>query len=162
MGRQKLETAALLLAVFIAGGLGGAALERRLPDDPDGDEGRSSRRSTLVTPPTEIPWYYRRLDLSDEQRAEIERIIEAARPESDSILSVAMPRLRQITRDTREAIANVLTEEQREQLNAEFRRRRSEGGRNGRDDAQGGRERRSGSDRGDGPDRSTGRNSQNR
>jgi hypothetical protein len=157
MGRQRLKTAALLLAVFIAGGLGGAALERRLPDDPGGDERRSSSRSSLVTPPTEIPRYYRALDLSEEQRAEIERIMEAARPESDSILSVAMPRLRQITRNTREAIADVLTEEQREQLNAEFRRRRSEGGRDGRDDAQGGRDR-----RGDGPDGSTGRNSQNR
>ena len=118
--RQRIETAGLLLAVFVAGGLGGAALERRSqergPREPGGRE--------LMAPPGEIPRFYEALDLSETQRAEIQAILDAARPESDSILREAMPRLREITRQTREDIARVLTDEQRARLEESFRRRR--------------------------------------
>ncbi|MDH3733289.1 MAG: hypothetical protein OEU54_07125 [Gemmatimonadota bacterium] len=129
IGRQRIETAALLLAVFIAGGLGGAALERRTQADERGGDRRGG--PGLMAPPGEIPGYYRALDLTAEQTAEIKSILKAARPESDSILREAMPRLRQITRETREAIAGVLTEDQRTELENSFRRRRGDAGRGG-------------------------------
>ena len=153
MTRQKVETAALLLAVFVAGGLGGAALERRLADPGTEGERRSSR--SLVPPPNEIPRFYRDLGLTDAQREEIEAIMEAARPESDSILREAIPRLRELTRQTREKISAVLTDAQRAQLEESFRRRRSE---RGDDD---GRRRRDG-DRRDGREDPPGRDGGNR
>jgi Spy/CpxP family protein refolding chaperone len=156
--RRRLETAALLLAVFIAGGLGGAALERRT----ESNDRRDDRRD-LPTPPGEIPGFYERLDLSAAQRAEIEGILEAAKPESDSILREAMPRLREITRETRSAIAAVLTDEQRAELEESFRKRREwsrDGSSGRRDDGDRRRSRSNGDGRGDGGgrgDRSTGR-----
>ena len=152
MTRQKLETAALLLAVFVAGGLAGAAVDRRLADPAVEGERRPSR--TLVPPPNEIPRFYRDLGLTEEQRNEIEAIMGAARPESDSILSVAIPRLRELTRQTRERISAVLTDEQRARLEESLRRRRS-----GRDDDGGRRRDDDHRDRSDAP---TGRGGGNR
>jgi Spy/CpxP family protein refolding chaperone len=75
--------------------------------------------------PGSIPNFYEALDLTDEQRARIREILEASRPESDSILRVALPRLRELTRFTREAISEILTDEQRTELEERFGRDRS-------------------------------------
>jgi len=133
----RLETAALLLAVFIAGGLGGAALERRshvseVATTPAPFMGRSDLRGT-------IPGYYEALDLTPEQRERIQSILDAARPETDSLLRTALPRLRELTRATREAIGEVLTDEQRAELEERFRRDRDRrrGSSRGRDGDRG-------------------------
>lgn len=117
--RARLETAAMLMAVFIAGGLGGAALERRAR----GAEA-VERRGDFVRSSGSIPGFYEALDLSADQRAEIERILATARPETDSLLRTALPRLRALTRSTRAAIADVLTDDQRADLEESFRNRR--------------------------------------
>ena len=129
MGRARIETAAMLLAVFIAGGLGGAALERRARDG-DTFEGRAGFMRTAGG----IPSFFEELDLTDAQRAEIETILEAARPETDELLGTALPRLRQLAEATRQAITGVLTEGQRAQLDANHQKRRdrSRGSRRGR------------------------------
>jgi len=116
----RVETAAMLIAVFIAGGLGGAALERHSHDH----ERFDNRRGGFLGAPGSIPRFYEELDLTAEQRSEIHRILEGARPETDSLLRTALPRLRELTHATREAIAGVLTDEQRARLEAHFRERR--------------------------------------
>ena len=143
IARQRVETAALLLAVFVAGGLAGAALERRSDDRADPGDRRTAEAPRFREPSDRIPRYLESIGLSDEQRVEIQAILDAARPETDSILSVAMPRLREITRETREAISSVLTDEQRAELEARSERRSR------RDDGDSRRRRRTPDDRDD-------------
>jgi Spy/CpxP family protein refolding chaperone len=125
-GGARGQTLALLAAVFVAGGLAGAAVERlRVPADVPGDRGR------FRTPSGEIPDFYERLDLTSEQRSRIQAILDAGRPETDSLLRVAIPRLRELTESTRTAIRDVLTPEQQSRLDERFRRSREESRRSG-------------------------------
>ncbi|MFV1986840.1 MAG: Spy/CpxP family protein refolding chaperone [Gemmatimonadota bacterium] len=139
-GRQRFETAGLLVAVFVAGGLGGAALERRSHESNRWTGGARE----LMSPRGGIPGFYETLGLSEEQRARIHGILEAARPESDSILREALPRLREITVETRSAIADVLTDEQRARLEEDLRSRRER--HRGDSSGRGGRGRHDGDD----------------
>ncbi len=130
--RARLQTLGLLVAVFAAGGLAGAAIEHTRAAPAPGE------RRDVFRPPTElprggIPRFYEDLDLSDAQRVEIRAILERSRPETDSLLQIALPRLRELTESTRAAIRDVLTPAQREELDARFRgrRERSRGGERG-------------------------------
>jgi len=128
----------MLIAVFIAGGLGGAALERRSHNDD-----RPDRRGGFLGSPGSIPRSYEELDLTADQRARIEAILESARPETDSLLRTALPRLRELMKSTRAAIADVLTDGQRAKLEEHYQQRRDRyrGRSGGRDGGPGGNHR---------------------
>ena len=78
-----------------------------------------------------LPPFYERLGLSEQQRNQIQEIFDSSRRRTDSILQSTFPRIRAITDSVRAEIRNVLTEEQREQLDRElesrFRRMRELG-----------------------------------
>ncbi len=120
LGRIRLQGLTLVALAFIAGGLGGVALERV----------RASKQAAEAAPaipgfprpgmfrPGQIPPPFRRLNLTAEQETQIKAILEEARPMTDSILGEMMPRLRAATESTRQQILAVLTAEQAEQLDS--------------------------------------------
>jgi hypothetical protein len=127
-GRIRLLAAAVLAITFVAGGLGGAAVERfartenaiarpapdeRRDDDCDrrGDNDAGRRRS---------PYDY--LDLSETQRAEIDRLLHRGGARMDSVSKIARARTDSVVSQIRADIRAVLTDEQR----VEMDRRRAE------------------------------------
>lgn len=111
----RLRALGLLAAVFVAGALAGAAAVQLWPEsgrpDPGGPPPGAFRGI-----PGELPPPIRRLDLTEDQRERIRTILQEARPRSDSILRVALPRLRAIADSVRAEIWAVLTPAQRERL----------------------------------------------
>jgi Spy/CpxP family protein refolding chaperone len=116
---------ALLLLTFAVGGLAGAAARQVVTRDVAGsakgdgcsrDDNRERRLGI-----------YEDLELTDEQRAGIERIMSERRNQIDALLEVHEPRMKAIVDSTNAEIQHLLTEEQRveyAQLRAEWRARR--------------------------------------
>jgi len=104
---------ALLFATFAAGGLSGAAVVRVLaaqeatasPGPGDPGEKCGPRRGGRILD---------QLDLTPEQRVQVDRILERRRAETEAFWEKAGPELRKITESTRAEIRAVLTPEQRE------------------------------------------------
>lgn len=114
--RARLLGIALLLATFVAGGLGGAAMTRAL---------QATQAPPAAGPPTPCERRQRildQLDLTAEQRAQVDRILERRRAETEHFWDSAGPRLRVITDSTRAEIRALLTPEQQ----AEYDRLRAE------------------------------------
>ena len=126
LGRLRAQGLVLLGLAFVSGGFAGIAIEHaRLASRARGEAPpvpRSFPRRGLLPPQLE------HFDLSQEQRTEIEAILERTRPATDSILQGAMPRLGAIMEETREEIRQVLTPEQRRRLDAEMPPRRGRRG----------------------------------
>jgi Spy/CpxP family protein refolding chaperone len=130
-GRVRVAAIAILLAVFVAGGLAGAAIDRtvharwhekmatevrRGPDGPGGRRGRGPAIFAAGSPLAE------RLKLTPEQQQKIDSIIRVDRQKADSLYREVGPQLRARFDSTTAAIRAVLTPEQQ----AEFRRYREE------------------------------------
>ncbi|HEX6938895.1 MAG TPA: hypothetical protein VF158_05745 [Longimicrobiales bacterium] len=122
--RARLLGALLLAVVFVGGAFSGAVVDRMLASDPSpaaepsgrdrgdgGDDCGRRRRSTLD-----------RIDLTPEQRARIDQVLERRRVQMDSFWVEARPQLRAIIDGAREEIRAVMTPEQR----AEYDRLRAE------------------------------------
>lgn len=80
-------------------------------------------------------WVLGRLDLSEEQRHEVEEILDRSRAEAEELRRDVGPRLMAMNRETVEAISEILTDEQRERLEELLERqerRRRPRGRRGR------------------------------
>jgi len=124
--RDRLLAVALLLAVFMAGGLSALALQHtfrpdtlarpefgRPPGGPGagllGGPGGPGRPGGLGLAPAVAE----RLGLRDEQRERIEEILEDRRERSDSLLQSLRPQLEAELAATRDDIRNVLDEDQR-------------------------------------------------
>ena len=109
--RARALSFALLAAVFVAGGLAGAAADRVLADRgardrrEHGDRGRHGRHGLEAA-------VFDRLDLDARQRAEAERIFERRRHEAAAVWDEMKPRLQRILDGTRADLARVLTPEQ--------------------------------------------------
>jgi Spy/CpxP family protein refolding chaperone len=121
--RARLVAAAVLVAVFIAGGLVGAAYVRVVQhggwrDRVQAMQGRH-HRPRLFSPEGEMG---ARLHLTPEQSARIQEIIRADSARTDSLLRSVRPVFRAHFDSTAAAIRGVLTPEQR----AEFDRYRTE------------------------------------
>jgi Spy/CpxP family protein refolding chaperone len=104
--RARALSAALLLAVFTAGFLAGAAMDRALASRDDRPQGKSRGLRGMETEVLE------RLDLDARQRAAIETIFERRREEAAAVWSEVKPRLNQVVAGTREDLSRVLTPEQ--------------------------------------------------
>jgi len=130
-GRVRVAAIAILLAVFVAGGLVGAAIDRTLharaherealqmrrpPEGPGGRRGRGPAIFASGGPLAE------RLKLTPEQQRQIDSIIRVDRQKADSLYREVGPQLRARFDSTTAAIRTVLTPEQQ----AEFRRYREE------------------------------------
>lgn len=115
-GRMRLMGVALLAAVFVAGALAGAAVDRVLsadePDrverDRDGDRGRS--------------YIIEQVQMSEEQRNTIHLILEDRSERMRGVWREVEPRMGAITDSARMEIMEVLTPEQR----AEYERKLEE------------------------------------
>lgn len=115
LGRVRVQGILLLVIVFVVGGVVGAMVDRanpfrdrrprtfgmdKIPDGPGGEPG-------------DMPWFFAKLDLTEDQRTQIHAIFETHRPVIDSLMSETMPRIRAL-RDSAEAqISAILTPEQR-------------------------------------------------
>lgn len=121
----RLQGLGILLAVFIAGVLAGAAIEHlRAP-------ARVSVLAPLVSAvPTQdvitnmklagngIPVVYEALGLTERQRDRIRAIMDANRPRTDSLLRTTWPALRALLDTVRQQVEQTLTTDQRAQLAA--------------------------------------------
>ena len=96
----------LLAAVFVSGGLAGAAADRALSDREHRGHGGRGRHHGLEA---EV---YERLDLDARQRAEMEKIFERGRHEAAAVWDEMKPRLQRVLDGTRDDLAHVLTPEQ--------------------------------------------------
>ena len=116
LGRLRLQGLLLLGLAFVSGGLAGIAIEHtRIAS---GERAAATRMPAPFGRRGVLPSQLERLDLTAEQRAEIRAILERRRPETDSILRLAMPRLGAIMESTRAEIREILTPEQRKRLDA--------------------------------------------
>ncbi len=96
MSRARLLSAVLLVVVFAAGVLVGAAADRAL--DPR-SHGRHRHEAEVLD----------RLQLDGRQKAEVEKILERRRSEAAKVWSEVKPRLNQVVAGTRRDLAKVLT-----------------------------------------------------
>lgn len=107
--RMRLVGVGLLLVSFVAGAASGAAIERVLSADaPERAERRADRdgdrrRSYVID----------RVEMSDEQRATIDEILERRAKRMRAVWRELSPRLDAITDSARVEITEVLTPEQR-------------------------------------------------
>lgn len=102
--RTRLLAGLVLLAVFLAGGLLGAAVEHW----------RSARFPGFPGGPPPMPFFMDALGLSDEQGRQIEAIMNRHHPQMETLMQEVFPRMKSLT-DAMEAEINaVLTPQQRE------------------------------------------------
>jgi len=98
LGSMKLRAFALLAAMFVIGAFAGAGLVRLA-------------RPALGPPPFHHD-PFRHLDLTPDQRARAEKILEKHRPALDAIVEETRPRVRAIQETIEKELAEVLTPEQ--------------------------------------------------
>ena len=125
VARVRFQGLAILAGVFVAGVLGGAAIEHL----------RTPASVTVVAPPAPVvptqdvitnmklagmgvPVMYEALGLSDGQRDQIRGIMDANRPRTDSLLRSTWPALRAVLDTVQHQVEQVLTPDQRAQLSA--------------------------------------------
>jgi Spy/CpxP family protein refolding chaperone len=102
----------LLMAAFVVGAIGGAAFERTLgAREPGSTEPCSTMSNPLQKKPGSMA--IDRIQLTAEQREQIDRILDRRRTETDSVWRAQKPRLRAIVDSTRAEIQALLTPEQR-------------------------------------------------
>ena len=110
---------AVLLVVFFAGAFAGIAFEQvrrrdlvlfRGPPDPGGGF------VSAAAPAPDFPPMFEELDLTSEQRKQVDAVLERRRRQTDTLMRSTMPRLRAITDSMRAEIAAVLTPAQRTRL----------------------------------------------
>lgn len=119
-GRTRLVGFGLLIATFLVGALAGAAADRVLSaDQPDGkaraEREEGEQRSYVID----------RVDMSPEQRASIDAILERRSERMRAVWHEAEPRLDAITDSARADIMQVLTPEQRAQYERKLEERRA-------------------------------------
>jgi Spy/CpxP family protein refolding chaperone len=122
--RARITGTALLLVMFVAGALAGAASERvmRADDAPraprGGGEMRGGSRRLL-----QDEQFVKVLQLTTEQRTQIKAIMDRRDKQARKVWNDAEPRLRAVGDATRGEIQKVLTPEQVQKLEAEIAKR---------------------------------------
>ena len=117
-GRMRLLGVALLAATFVAGALSGAAIERVLGAEEPGavDHGgeQDPRRAYIID----------QVDMSEQQRTEIDAILERRSERMRSVWQEVEPRMEAVTDSARMDIMGVLTPEQRAEYERKLEERR--------------------------------------
>jgi hypothetical protein len=124
-GKSRAWALALLVAVFLVGGAAGAAVDRMLVGDREvssGQRGRTSgdrdrRRSYL-------DWLGAQLELSEQQRAEVQGILERHRDQVSGLWREMRPRYEELQQQARAEIRGLLTEDQAAAYDALLQRQR--------------------------------------
>jgi hypothetical protein len=121
----RLQGLGILILVFVSGLLAGAAIARwRTPEHVP-----TSAAETQVVPTqdviasmkmagTGVPVVYEALGLTEAQRDQIRAIMDANRPRTDSLLRTTWPLLRALLDTVQRQVEQVLTPQQRRQLQA--------------------------------------------
>lgn len=117
--RVRLLGFGLLAVTFIAGALAGAAIDRAVSSD-----SRTETRERQEDNDRERSYIIDRVDMSEDQRATIDSILELRVHRMRDVWRQVAPRLDAITDSTRSEIMDVLTPEQREQYESMLKRRR--------------------------------------
>lgn len=125
--RSRLLALGLLLLAFVAGALGGIAADRLLDArEPRAEQGRPppgrGGPGGAIFPRN--PSFARQLDLTPQQRQQIEEILRAERSKADSVLRAVRPVLRARYDSANASIRAVLTPEQRDRFDRLRERRR--------------------------------------
>ncbi|HUF50141.1 MAG TPA: hypothetical protein VMN60_04875 [Longimicrobiales bacterium] len=127
--RARLMSVAVLLMTFVAGSLAGAATLRVLAMDAAPRRERGPRSPEAM---------FERLELTAEQRAQAQEIMEDGRAQMETFWTEHGPALRAITDATRARFRAIMTPEQRAideafmaRRRQEFQQRSGEGNRNG-------------------------------
>lgn len=119
----RLLGTALLLVTFVAGALAGAATERvtRADDTPAPQRGRPMRGgfNRLL----QDDRFAQELQLTQEQRTQINEIIARRDAQAKKVWSEAEPRLKAVGEETRAEIQGLMTPEQVQKLEAEMAKR---------------------------------------
>ncbi len=110
-GRSRAWALALLVAVFLLGGLAGAVGDRMLSSDSAAPtEGR--RGSDRERKRDYLDWLSEELGLSEEQQAQVRAIAERHRDQVSALWREMRPRFEELQAQARSEIRAVLTEEQ--------------------------------------------------
>ncbi len=113
MSRIPRTSVLIVLAAFLAGagtGAGVMASYRRPPHRPPPPGAKDSRR---------LPPYLNRVDLTAEQRAQIEAIVDKYHSRFEAVFQESAPKLKTLRDELDAEIRPVLTPAQREQLEAD-------------------------------------------
>jgi hypothetical protein len=114
-GKSKAWALALLVAVLLLGGVAGAAVDRILVGNrsvSSGQRGRSGDRDDRGRRGSYLDWLSARLELSDEQRSEVQGILERHREQVSGLWSEMRPRYEELQQQARAEIRGVLTDQQ--------------------------------------------------
>ncbi|HKW49314.1 MAG TPA: hypothetical protein VJN70_17805 [Gemmatimonadaceae bacterium] len=121
-GASRRRGVLLLLAMFVAGGLAGAAIDRaysvRHRSTQANNEAaqlaarRETERRTLSGRQVEIPFALARLDLTPQQEEQIRRIVLRIRPRTDSLWNAVRPRAQALESQVFQESLCVLTPQQ--------------------------------------------------
>jgi uncharacterized membrane protein len=118
--RTRLLGVGLLAAVFVAGGLAGAAVHQVRGASADGEPRPAAEGDQRHERPCRVPFGY--LDLTAEQRSRVDAAFERRRHQLDAFWKDNGPRYESIVDSTRVEFRSVLTPDQL----AEYDRRRAE------------------------------------
>jgi hypothetical protein len=115
--RVRFQAGALLILVFATGTVtGGALVYAGIRAARQPTIFRADPNQTVIATRGGLPASYADLNLTEDQRRAIERIIAESRPRTDSILGTALPALRAATDSMQARMRAVLTPAQQKRL----------------------------------------------
>ena len=133
IGKSKAWALTLLLVVLLMGGVAGAAIDRMFVSDRSTVENRNRRGDERDGRRNYIDWLAAELSLTDEQRSNIEVLVERYRSQVSDQWKEMRPKFEEFQTQLRAEIREVLTEDQLEAYEAllakESERRHSRRGR---------------------------------
>jgi Spy/CpxP family protein refolding chaperone len=107
------QAGVLLTLAFLAGSVTGGALVYA------GVRAGRDASGPVLLGHGDLPPRYETLGLTDQQKADIERVVDQSRPHIDSVLNMTLPALRAASDSMEARMRAVLTPEQRQRLDAE-------------------------------------------
>ena len=111
-GKSKAWAVALLFSVLILGGVIGAAVDRFVSGRPTGGARQEHPRGERDRREGYLDWLAAELKLTDEQRAQVEAIIERQRAEMAQVWQELQPRFEELKAQARAETRALLNQEQ--------------------------------------------------
>ncbi|MGD2152252.1 MAG: hypothetical protein PVG79_03230 [Gemmatimonadales bacterium] len=123
-GKSRAWALALLVAVFLVGGAAGAAVDRILVGDRAVESSQRDRSGDRGRRRSYVDWLAGELELSEEQKAEVQAILERHRGQVEDLWRQMRPRYEELQEQARAEIRGLLTEEQTAAYDALLERQR--------------------------------------